>query len=144
MRHAGGILLSAVLLAIYARVPQAWALGAVALVPWLWALDGGRRLRGALLSGAAMAVAFVAAVLGWFGAAIAAYIDVGAGWATAALLALVPLLQPQLIAYALARRMLARRHGAMLRALGAAAAWVACSSAASTSGSISIRAASAL
>lgn len=129
VRHAGGILLSAVLLAIYARVPQAWALGAVALVPWLWALDGGRRLRGALLSGAAMAVAFVAAVLGWFGAAIAAYIDVGAGWATAALLALAPLLQPQLIAYALARRMLARRHGAMLRALGAAAAWVACEAA---------------
>lgn len=129
VRHAGGILLSAVLLAIYARVPQAWALGAVALVPWLWALDGGRGLRGALLSGTAMAVAFVAAVLGWFGAAIAAYIDVGAVPATAVLLALAPLLQPQLIAYALARRMLARRHGAMLRALGAAAAWVACEAA---------------
>ncbi|WP_394002512.1 apolipoprotein N-acyltransferase [Luteimonas sp. WGS1318] len=126
LRHAGGILLSAALFAVYARVPQAWALGFVALVPWLWALDGGRGLRAALLSGAAMAVAFVAGVLGWFGAAIAAYIDVGAVPATAALLALAPLLQPQLIAYAIARRLVARRHGFALRALASAAVWVAC------------------
>lgn len=129
LRHAGGILLSAALFAVYARVPQAWALGFVALVPWLWALDGGRGLRGALLSGTAMAVAFVAGVLGWFGAAIAAYIDVGAVPATAALLALAPLLQPQLIAYAIARRLVARRHGFALRALASAAAWIACEAA---------------
>ncbi len=129
LRHAGGILLSATAFAIYARVPQAWALGFVALVPWLWALDGGRGLRAALLSGAAMSVAFVVAVLGWFGAAIAAYIDVGVVPATAVLLALAPLLQPQLIAYAITRRLVARRHGFALRALASAAAWVACEAA---------------
>ncbi|WP_411833451.1 apolipoprotein N-acyltransferase [Pseudoxanthomonas mexicana] len=125
-RHAAGIAAAAMLLAVYARVPQAWALGFVVLVPWLCALDGPRTARGALLSGVLMACAFVAAVFAWFGAAIGAYIGIGALPATALLIALAPLLQPQLIAYALVRQLAGRRHGRALGALAAASAWVAC------------------
>ncbi len=127
-RHAAGILVSAALFAVYARVPAAWALGTIALVPWMLALDRGRRLRGALVSGLAMALAFVAAVFGWFGAAIAAYVGVDTVGATAALLALAPLLQPQFVVWALVRRLAARRFARTATALLAAAAWVGCES----------------
>jgi len=125
-RHAAGIVATALLLAAYARVPQAWALGFVALVPWLYALDGVRTAKGALLSGVLMACAFAAAVFAWFAAAIGAYIGIGAPAATAVLIALAPLLQPQLIAYALVRHVVGHRHGIAMRTLAAASAWVAC------------------
>ncbi|NYZ61919.1 apolipoprotein N-acyltransferase [Luteimonas sp. SJ-16] len=125
-RHAAGIAASALLLALYARWPQAWPLGAFVLVPWCLALDDGRGLRGAVVSGAAMALAFVAVVFGWFGAAIAGYVGLGTASATAVLLVLAPLLQPQLLAYAAVRHIAGLRYGAGMRALAAAAAWVAC------------------
>jgi apolipoprotein N-acyltransferase len=121
-----GIVASAVLLGLYARGDHAWPLGFIALLPWLLVLDGERRLGGALLSGWAMSVAFVAAVLAWFGVAIGAYTGIGAPAATAVLLLLAPLLQPQLLVYAVLRVWLLRRHGRVLAALGAASAWVAC------------------
>lgn len=124
-RIAAGVAATALLLAVYARVPQAWALGFVVLAPWLLALEG-LRLRGALLAGVAMAFAFVAAVFGWFGAAVGAFVGVGAFAGTLAVLLAAPLLQPQLIAYALARQLAGRRHGAAMRALVAASAWVGC------------------
>ena len=46
-----GVLLSALLLGVYARGGLAWMLGFVALVPWLLAMDGVRTVRGALASG---------------------------------------------------------------------------------------------
>ena len=125
-RNVAGLLVSVVLLAVYVRVPQAWALGFVALVPWLLALDTTRSTGGALLGGAAMSVAFVAAVFGWFGAAIGAYTGVGVLPTTLLLVVLAPLLQPQLVAFALARYLVGRRHGPVLRAVAAASAWVAC------------------
>ena len=125
-RHVAGLLAATVLLAVYVRVPQAWALGFVALVPWLLALNASRSTGGAVLHGVLMSVAFVAAVLGWFGAAIGAYTGVGALPATVVLVVLAPLLQAQFVAYALVRHLIGRRHGPALRAVAAAAALVAC------------------
>ncbi len=125
-RNVAGLLGSALLLAVYAYVPQAWVLGFIALTPWLLTLDTGRSAVGAGLNGALMSVAFVAAVFGWFGAAIGAYTGVGALPATAVLLVLAPLLQLQLVAFALVRHLAGRRHGPVLRALAAASAWVTC------------------
>ncbi|GAB2499406.1 apolipoprotein N-acyltransferase [Arenimonas alkanexedens] len=123
-RSLAGIVLSGLLLGLYARGDAAWVLGFVALVPWLLALNGLRTARGALASGLVMSLAFVAAVFVWFGAAIGAYIGVGAVIGTAVLLALAPLMQPQIVAFALARHLAGRRHGPVLRALAGAAAWV--------------------
>ena len=125
-RHAAGLLATAFALGLYAYGGPAWGLGFVALVPWLWALDRQTTLRGALLSGALMSVAFMAAAFHWFAAAIGAYTGVGAFGATAALLLLAPLLQPQFLAYACVRHIVGRRHGPWLRALAAACAWMAC------------------
>jgi apolipoprotein N-acyltransferase len=121
-----GVVATAVLLGLYARGGHAWMLGFVALVPWLLALDAERRPLGALVSGLAMSFAFVAAVLWWFGAAIGAYTGIGAAAGTVLLLVLAPLMQPQFVVFALVRHWLGHRHGALLRALGGAAAWVAC------------------
>ncbi len=125
-RIVAGLLTSILLLAIYARVPQAWALGFVALVPWMLTLDAARSTSAAVWGGVLMSVAFVAAVFGWFGAAIGAYTGVGALPATIVLVVLAPLLQPQLVAFALVRHLVGRRYGPVLRALAAASAWVGC------------------
>lgn len=125
-RIAAGLLAMAALLAVYAHVPPAWPLGFVALAPWLLALDGIRTTRGVVVVGVLTTFAFIAAVFVWFGSAIGAYIGIGALPGTAALIVLAPALQPQLIAYALARHLAGRRHGPAVRALAAASAWVAC------------------
>ncbi|WP_222837870.1 apolipoprotein N-acyltransferase [Lysobacter antibioticus] len=125
-RSLAGILATAVLLGLYARGGPAWGLGFVALVPWLLVLDCDRSTLRVLANGALMSVAFAAAVFHWFGAAIGAFTGVGALTATAALLVLAPLLQPQFLAFALVRQWVGRRYGPVLRALAAASAWVAC------------------
>lgn len=125
-RHVAGVLVSALLLGLYSRGGPAWMLGFVALVPWLLALDAARTLRGSLASGLVMAFAFVAAIFAWFGAAIGGFTGIGALPGTAALLLLAPVMQPQLLAFALARHLAGRRHGAFVRALAGASAWVAC------------------
>ncbi len=95
------------------------------LAPWLWALDRQRSLRGVLGLAVLMAVACELAGFGWFATAVEAYTGtpriVGLG-----LLALAaPLLQPQLVTVALARRVLQRRGAAAARvALAAACTWV--------------------
>ena len=59
----GGAVISASLLALYSRVEAPWfALGFVALVPWLFAQDRVTSLREAAGAGLAMSVAFVALV----------------------------------------------------------------------------------
>ncbi|HEU0154004.1 MAG TPA: apolipoprotein N-acyltransferase [Arenimonas sp.] len=123
-RAVAGLLASALLLGLYARGGLFWGLGFVALVPWLRVLDGVGRLRGALASGWLMSVAFVAAVFLWFGAAIGSYTGAGAGTGMAVLLVLAPLMQPQLLAFALVRHWVGTHHGPVLRALAGAAAWV--------------------
>lgn len=121
-----GIIASAVLLGLYARGGPAWVLGFVALVPWLVTLDTERTFWGDMLSGWLMSLAFVVAVFSWFGAAIGAFTGVGAPVATLVLFALAPLMQPQFLAFVLARQWVGRRHGLLLRAIGGASAWVAC------------------
>lgn len=125
-RSLAGILATAALLGLYARGGPAWGLGFVALVPWLRVLEGERTTLRLLANAALMSIAYVAAVLHWFGAAIGAYIGFGEAAATTVLLALAPLLQPQFIAFALVRQWVGRTHGPVVRALAAAAAWVAC------------------
>ena len=125
-KGVAGLIASSLLLALYARGGYAWALGFVALVPWLLTLDAARTTARVVLWGVLMSIAFVAAVFYWFGAAIGAYTGTGAVPATLVLIALAPLLQPQLIAFALARHLVGRRHGPVLRALAGASAWTAC------------------
>ncbi|MFO1495940.1 MAG: apolipoprotein N-acyltransferase [Lysobacterales bacterium] len=121
-----GPLLSALLLAVYARSDAWWGLGFVVLLPWILGLERLRSWRSAWLSGWAMCVAFTLAVFGWFGSAIGSYTGWGTLPALALLAVLAPLLQPQVWVYALARHWAARRHGWLLRALAASAAWIAC------------------
>jgi apolipoprotein N-acyltransferase len=119
-----GIAGSALLLGLYARGGIAWPFGFIALVPWLLSLGTVRGVKGALLSGWLMAIAFVLAVFAWFGAAFGAYVGLGALPSLLILAALAPLLQPQVLAFALARHWVGRRQGMMLGALAGAAAWV--------------------
>ena len=125
-RAVASLLATALLIGLYARGGAAWPLGAVMLVPWLLALDATRTVRGALASALVMSVAFVAAVFYWFGAAIGGFTGIGAAAGTAVLLVLAPVMQPQLLAFALARHLAGRRHGPLLRARAGASAWVAC------------------
>ena len=113
------------MLGLYARGGLGYLLGFVALVPWLLALDAIPTVAGAARSGLLMSIAFVAAVFAWFGVAIGAYTGVGAATGVIALLVAAPVLQPQLIAFALARHIAGRRYGPIVRALCAASAWLA-------------------
>lgn len=101
-----------------------WLLGFVALVPWLWVLDRSRSLAGTLLVAWAMTLAFALAGFHWFGFAIGRFTQLGPAAGLALLLVVAPLLQPQLLAFALVRRAMRMRHGALAGALAGAAAWV--------------------
>ncbi|GAB6195619.1 apolipoprotein N-acyltransferase [Lysobacter xanthus] len=118
-----GAALSGVLVALYAR--GAWPLAFVVLVPWRLALARVHGLRDTLWAGVAMAVAFVAAGFGWFAPAVSDYTGLAPAVAFALLLVAAPLLQPQLVAFALVRARAARRHGAAVTAVLAIAAWLA-------------------
>lgn len=124
-RVLAGVAATSVLLAAYARGGPAFVLGFVLLVPWLRALDDVRSAGGALLAGWLMSVGYAAAALGWFGGAIGVYTGIGAGTGLALLLLAAPLLQPQLVVFALVRHWAGRRHGSLLGALAGASAWVA-------------------
>ena len=124
--HLLAILASAALLGLYASGGPAWPIGFVALLPWLLALDRTRTLSGTLISAVLMAVAFALAVFGWFAAAFGAYVGLSLLPALLILAALGPILQAQVLAFALARHLTGRRHGSLLAALAGAAAWVGC------------------
>lgn len=120
-----GVVASALLVFLYAHGGAGWVLGFVALAPWLRTLDGERTMPRALLGAWAMAVAYTAAGFWWFGEAIGHYTQVGTAAGLALLLVSAPLLQPQILVFALVRQIAGRRHGPMLRALVGASAWVA-------------------
>lgn len=124
-RLLAGTLVSAILLGLFFRGGSAWLLGFVVLVPWLRSLDAIRTLSGSLLSAWAMSVGFTAAVFVWFGTAIGSYTQIGPATGLALLLLAAPLFQPQFLAFALVRHLSGRCHGAAVRALAAACAWVA-------------------
>jgi apolipoprotein N-acyltransferase len=119
------LLATAALVALFAAIEPAWPLAAVLLVPWLWALDRARSWRGVAAQGLAMTVLFTAAVLWWFAVGVGEFTGVGTGLAAAVLLLGAPLLQPQILVFALVRHAVGRSHGPLLRALAGAAAWVA-------------------
>jgi apolipoprotein N-acyltransferase len=120
-----GVLASTLLLGLYARGGVAWPLGFCALVPWLLAQQAAPSLARAALGAWLMSVGFVAAAFWWFAPAIDAYLGFGTAPAFLLLCLCAPLLQPQLFAFALARRAVAARHGGWGAAVGVAA-WVAC------------------
>jgi apolipoprotein N-acyltransferase len=123
LRRAAAVAASAVLCGFYARGGAGWVLGFVVLVPWLRALDGSRSMAGTLVDAWAMTVAYTGAVFGWFAGAIGAYTGWGTGIGLALLLVLAPALQPQFLAFALARRLAGGRRAR--RAGAAACAWLA-------------------
>jgi apolipoprotein N-acyltransferase len=93
-------------IAIFARV--AWPsilIGWVVLVPWLVVLDRTRSMRGALAAGLLMSVAFVTMVFPWLPRMIADY--TGEPWplGVAVSFLLAPVIEPQLVTFALARRL---------------------------------------
>jgi apolipoprotein N-acyltransferase len=125
-RDGLAIATTAVAVALYSRFTWPWiALGWVGLVPWLAALDRTRSTRAALVSGLAMAAAFELAVFGWFAPAIATYTRTPTALAAVLLVACGPLLQPQLVTFAVARHVARAAGGsAVLAALTGAAAYV--------------------
>jgi apolipoprotein N-acyltransferase len=110
---------------VYARGGAGWLLAFLALVPWLRTLDRQPSLARALLGAWAMSVAYTAAAFAWFATAIGSYTQAGTATGLAVLLLAAPLLQPQFLAFALVRHVAGRSFGPVLRALAAAAAWVA-------------------
>jgi hypothetical protein len=111
----------------YARFTRPWlVLGWIAFVPWLVALERARSVRAALVSGLVMAAAFELAVFGWFAPAIARYTGMSSVLAALLLVGCGPLLQPQLVTFAVARHV--ARDGARgarwLPALAGAATYV--------------------
>ncbi|KQW46410.1 apolipoprotein acyltransferase [Pelomonas sp. Root662] len=117
--------MAALLCGLYVRGGPAWVLGFVALVPWLRTLDAQASLGRTLLSAWAMSVAYTGAVFYWFGSALGAYTQVGAGAGLALLLLAAPLFQPQILVFAVVRHLVRRHQGAALAAFAGAAAWVA-------------------
>lgn len=118
--HLLAILVSGLMIYGYAR--GYYALGFIALVPWICALaHSGRTL--ALLSGMVMSMVFTLAVFAWFGAAIAAYTGLGSIASQLLIAALAPLWQPQFWLFALTQSL---RRGALSGAgLGVATAiWI--------------------
>lgn len=118
-----GIALTALLCGVYVQGGLGWLLGFIAWVPWLRTLDGELSIGRTLLNAWVMSVGYVAAVLAWFGAALGEYTQIGDAAGLALLLLAAPLLQPQILAFAVARH-LARRQGAAFAAVMATAAWV--------------------
>jgi len=97
----------------------------VALVPWLAAVERARTLRHSLLLGAGLAAAYAALALEWFPPALAGYSGAPLAACWAATLAGAPLLEPQLVVYALAYRWAAERGGRPAAAHGLAAlGWI--------------------
>lgn len=124
----GGAAFAALLLGLYSRVEAPWfALGFVALVPWLLALDRATSAIEAAGAGAVMSVAFVAAVFPWFPGAVQSYAGASPLVVWLILLVLAPVLEPQFICCALARylgRRAAGRFARLRAALAAACAYV--------------------
>lgn len=121
-RHLLGIVVSGVMLYGYAR--GYYALGFIALVPWLCALERCNRTC-AVLSGLLMSMIFTLAVFSWFGAAIAAYTGLGVYASVLLICLLAPVWQAPIWLFALTRSLATGAlswRGIWL----ATAAWVIC------------------
>jgi apolipoprotein N-acyltransferase len=119
-----GLLAGALLLAVYARGGSGWMLGFVALVP-LAVGAGPQPVAGRHAGGRAGDDAGAGGGrLFWFGLAIGHFTGLGPAVGLALLVLVAPLLQPQVLVWALLRRAVGRHHGPALGALAAAAGWV--------------------
>jgi apolipoprotein N-acyltransferase len=123
-----GPVATASLLALYSRVEAPWfALGFVALVPWLFALEGAASWKETVGVGAAMSVTFVASVFSWVPGAAERYSHASTPLLWLVLVVAAPLLEPQFVAFALVRHLSLRspsRRPALRAALAAACAYV--------------------
>ena len=113
---ASGLMLAAYLRGYY-------ALGFVALVPWLIQLARTSSWRAALCDGALMSMVYVLAAFAWLGAAIAAYTGMGRATAIFLLCLLAPLWQPQFWLYALSF-VLTRKQALWLSIWVGTAIWI--------------------
>jgi len=105
---------STALCGLYATVRAPWQwLGWFALVPWLLELDAAENPRTALADAWLFSVAFAAVALWWLPGAVHDYTSapLAACWALQLLLA--PLLEPQLLIFAAARRYAGRAAGVL-------------------------------
>jgi apolipoprotein N-acyltransferase len=119
------VAVSALAFALYTRVEWRWfALGWIGFVPWLAALDRRRSFSGALALGWLMSVAFVLAVFSWFALAMRTYTGASTLAAFAALVLIAPLLEPQLVVFAVARHVLRLRTPFAYATFAAALAYV--------------------
>jgi apolipoprotein N-acyltransferase len=107
---------SALAVWLYSRAEWPWiALGFVALVPWLAALDRTRSLQGALGAGLAMSAAYVLVLFHWLPSAIQGFSGAPWGWCLLLVVLSAPFIAPQFIALALVRRLAGR--GRLLRVI---------------------------
>lgn len=116
-----GALASAILLGACALLDgPSWVLAFVALVPWILGLERARSLGAALASGLLLSCGMAASAFYWFPPAVGGYAGGSSvvGWVI--LLALAPILvEPQFIAAAAARHLVARRGRPALAAAAA-------------------------
>jgi apolipoprotein N-acyltransferase len=104
-----GALGSGLLLTLFARFEAPWvALGWVAMVPWLAAVDRARSWRGAVGAGLVLGAAYTTSIHGWFSGALQSYSQAPAWLCWVVLVLISPVLQPQFPVAALVR-VLARR-----------------------------------
>ena len=120
-----GVLLSALMVFLYARGGIAYVLGFVLLVPWLYALNTSVGLTRHLLLAYALCLVYTAAVFPWFAHAISSYTDNGfiLGWVV--LLVTAPVLQPQFFAFVIVRFITRKIGWTKLAIFTGSAAWVA-------------------
>ncbi|MFT3776000.1 MAG: apolipoprotein N-acyltransferase [Minicystis sp.] len=125
----GSVLASAAMLALYSRVEAPWfVLGLVAFVPWILAIDRAASIREAAALGAVMSAAFVAAVFPWFPAAAQRYTQGSPVLLWIVLIVAAPILEPQLVVFAVVRHVVRRAPGprpALRAAIAGAFAYVA-------------------
>ncbi|MBP6751022.1 MAG: hypothetical protein KA144_15410, partial [Xanthomonadaceae bacterium] len=124
-RMVAGIVLTALLLGVYARGGMAYPLGFILLVPWLLTLNASRSFLGALVNGWLMSIGMVAAAFMWLGVSIDTFFGVGEYNGILILLAAAPFFQPQILPFVLSRYLVGTHHGPILRAVAGASAWVA-------------------
>jgi len=125
---AGGVIASAAVFAVYARVEAPWfLLGFVVLVPWILVLPCALSWREAAGAGCAMSAAFVVAVFPWLPDAAAGYAHAPSLVTWLVAIAIAPILEPQLVVFAVVRHAARRVTGGapIPAAIAAACAYVA-------------------
>ncbi|MBN8230333.1 apolipoprotein N-acyltransferase [Corallococcus macrosporus] len=107
-----GVAATTVLFAAFGQLQTGWVwLGAVAMAPWLAAVDRVSSARGALGLGVLLSVTFTAAVFGWFPGAISAYSRAPVWLCWGVFLLIAPVLELQFLTAAWVRWYARRQVG---------------------------------